>query len=165
MNKEEIPMKRTTILLFASTLALAGCAAAGISLTTDNASNYLSLSSTGSTQCSSVVKVDDTTFTITFDIYPTHYGLNNDISGTCSFDFVAISSTYDSESKSFPHAPKVAETAPFVFRDGGSDEAGNKQMDSLRATFTYKDAPFSTVNGTSTISNLVFLTITGTVQG
>jgi hypothetical protein len=58
----------------------------------------------------------------------------------------------------------VSLTANFVFHDGGTGEDGMAQMDSLRATFVYKTT-IATLTGTSTAKDLVFTSISGSVQG
>jgi hypothetical protein len=58
----------------------------------------------------------------------------------------------------------VSLSASFVFHDGGTGTDGIAQMDSLRATFVYKTT-IATLTGTSTAKDLVFTSISGSVQG
>jgi len=149
---------KKSFLLFAAAALLAGCSSSGIALTKDNASTYFSLGSSGWTDC--IMGDYDSTngqYSAYFDVYPTKYMPNNNVKGACTFTFTPV----DTGMKSYD---SVSLTANFVFHDGGTGTDGIAQMDSLRATFVYKTT-IATLTGTSTAKNLVFTSISGSVQG
>lgn len=149
---------KKSLILFALAALLTSCGSSGIALTKDNASTYFSLGSSGWTDC--VMGSYDSTngqYSAYFDISPIKYMPNNNVKGACTFTFTPI----DSGMKSYD---AVSLTANFVFHDGGTGEDGMAQMDSLRATFVYKTT-IATLTGTSTAKDLVFTSISGSVQG
>jgi hypothetical protein len=149
---------KKSLILFALAALLTSCGSSGIALTKDNASTYFALGSSGWTDCI-MGKLDSTTgqYNAYFDIYPTKYMPNNNVKGACTF-------TFTPEDTSGTTYETVSLTASFVFHDGGTGEDGMAQMDSLRASFVYKTT-VDNLTGTSTAKDLVFTSISGSVQG
>lgn len=145
-------MKKSGFGIALATLAFcASCSAGGLSLTKENASTYLGF--TGSWENATPTLKSGSDYTVTFDIYAQKYGLNSNIKGTCSVTFTPVNTHLKVGTPS-------SQTASFKYHAAPAEG----QADFLEATFDYTSA-LEDLTGTSTVKDLVFLTISGTVQG
>jgi hypothetical protein len=156
-------MKRSFLILPLLSLGLVGCTASnGIALTTSNAATYLQFNTNSATsgRLTSATRSDDGVFTIQLDLYWVSKALNSDIKGTANLTFnptTGVSGTTDPD-------PVQKTGIAFAFHQGEQETDNTKQADSVRGTFTYTNASLSAMGLFSTVTDFVWVTISGSVS-
>jgi hypothetical protein len=159
-------MKKIATLLLLSSFLLVGCAnSAATALTLDNVTQYAAFSDSDSTKGRSSSSSNDGkgTYTVIFDLYPTKYAFDTDVKGTCNLTFTP-SDGYTIDGVSVKYDVVNVTGAALAYHAGGTDSSGNKQMDSLRGSFTFTNAKLPQLTS-SPITNFVFVTISGSLIG
>jgi hypothetical protein len=154
-------MKKSFALFLLPLLTLTSCISTSpTTLTKDNASTYLALTSDHVLD-SAPVKADDGTYSGVFALDSTKYGLNSDVKGEVTF---TLTPEFENESPT---------TSYPMFKTGDA-------IASIKGTFVYKSIlqctvsftgvsitlpdHYQKVSSTSSVSALVFTAASGTVQ-
>ena len=154
-------MKKQLSLLLSIAFFLVGCSSGGgISLTKENVNTYIGFAggASSTTLTSDPVKQDDGSYLVVFYLYPLTYDINSDVKGVCSVSFTPWYTDLTS-SETLPDKYDAA----FSYKAGGTDSDKIKEANSLEASFSVESQ--KTLSALSVISNLIFNTISGSVQG